>query len=193
MNESEQSRTRRRWINLAEIVAVAGVLIGAATLWLNFSEHRADENGKATEARAAAVVQLEGDPDDGGRVLKLSDSKHKIESIDVAFPHSLGRRHAPGADRAADRGGLDRRPVAGDDRWRPRRAGGPAAGADLGGLVGRRYPSFGSGDLRCRVADAGTAAARAGHCGWRASCCANMAAPPPRSRRCGRGSGPKRP
>ena len=37
---SEQAKTRRRWLTLAELVAVSGLLIGALTLWLNWSDKR---------------------------------------------------------------------------------------------------------------------------------------------------------
>ena len=42
---AEAAATRRRWITLAEVVAVAGVLIGALTLYTNWSDRRADEEG----------------------------------------------------------------------------------------------------------------------------------------------------
>ena len=65
MSESaDQARTRRRWITLAEFVAVAGLLIGAATLYLNWSDRREDRVEKiqaaAAEGKAKARVTLEG-------------------------------------------------------------------------------------------------------------------------------------
>ena len=44
---ADQARTRRRWITLAEVVAVAGVVIAALTLYLNVSDRRADRAERA--------------------------------------------------------------------------------------------------------------------------------------------------
>ena len=59
---ADQAATRRRWVTLAELVAVAGVLIAAATLYLNWSGRRADEAARAAQAtsteRARGVVTL---------------------------------------------------------------------------------------------------------------------------------------
>jgi predicted negative regulator of RcsB-dependent stress response len=49
----EAAETRRRWVTLAEVLAVAGVLIAALTLWSNWSERNAD---KAEKASAKAGV-----------------------------------------------------------------------------------------------------------------------------------------
>ena len=91
---AEQKRTRRRWINLAELVALAGVLIAALTLWSNWADRRADQQEKAAEkteaARAKSALLLDGVVEDDGRTLKLTDADHQVRSIDVRFPASLG-------------------------------------------------------------------------------------------------------
>lgn len=91
----DQKRTRRRWINLAELVAVAGVLIAALTLWNNWSERRAAEADKAGERQAAAQArgrfELRGTPDEGGDAIVLAhDSSHELHDVHVAFPTALG-------------------------------------------------------------------------------------------------------
>jgi hypothetical protein len=91
---AEAAATRRRWISLAEAVAVAGVLIGAITLFLNWSDRRAETADKVTaskiEAQAKAKVVLTGTASDDGRVLKLSDAAHDLQEATVAFPRPLG-------------------------------------------------------------------------------------------------------
>lgn len=91
---AESAATRRRWISLAEAVAVAGVLIGAITLFLNWSDRRAETTEKATasksEALAKAKVALTATASDGGRVLKLIDAGHDLQEATVAFPRTLG-------------------------------------------------------------------------------------------------------
>ncbi len=90
----EQRRTRRRWLTLAELVGVAGLVIAALSLWSNWSERRSDQQERAAEkaeiARAQGAVLLDGTVADGGRTLKLSDADHKITTVDVRFPASLG-------------------------------------------------------------------------------------------------------
>lgn len=94
MSESaEQARTRRRWISLAEFVAVAGLLIGALTLWSNWSDRRADEASKAAEqagaAREKARIELTASVEDDGKQLALKDERHDIADARVVFPTAL--------------------------------------------------------------------------------------------------------
>ena len=91
---AEQKRTRRRWLNLAELLAIAGVVIAALTLWSNWQDRRADQQEKVAEradaARVKSAVLLDGTVEDGGRRLKLVDADHPVRSIDVRFPAALG-------------------------------------------------------------------------------------------------------
>ncbi len=95
MSESaDQKRTRRRWINIAELVGVAGLIIAALGLWSNWSDRRADQRDRQAEraetTRARTAVLLDGTVKDGGRTLALADASQKIRSVDVRFPASLG-------------------------------------------------------------------------------------------------------
>lgn len=90
---ADQARTRRRWISLAEFVAVAGLLIGAATLYLNWSDRRQDQAKSAIETAEAskikAIVTLTGTVASGGRALTLSDPTHTVSEASVRFPTAL--------------------------------------------------------------------------------------------------------
>lgn len=95
MSETREERTRRRrWLSLAELVAVAGLLIGAASLYLTWSDKRDAQVEHAQEAASKAkverIVRLEGTVADGGNALTLADAAHKVETIDVRFPAALG-------------------------------------------------------------------------------------------------------
>lgn len=94
MKETADQATRRRWITLAELVAVAGVLIAALTLYLGWSDRRADEAARRAEAasstRARARVNLTGTVEGGGATLALKDAQHDLSELVVAFPHALG-------------------------------------------------------------------------------------------------------
>lgn len=90
----EQAAARRRWISLAEFVAVAGLLIGALTLYLNWSDRREDrlaaEGTKAEEARDRARIDLSASVENDGRALLVKDERHEVTDISVRFPSMLG-------------------------------------------------------------------------------------------------------
>jgi len=95
MEAAEAAATRRRWINLAEIVAVAGLLISGVALWNSYQERTGEETDKVT-ARKQALAQasnmvLRGTPDRGGERLSLApaDSEQTIQSQAIVFPTAL--------------------------------------------------------------------------------------------------------
>lgn len=89
----EQARTRRRWVSLAEIVAVAGLLIGAATLYLNWSDRREAKAEKAqaqaSESKVKTLVTLTGTVSAGGDTIALVDAAHTLSEATVRFPAAL--------------------------------------------------------------------------------------------------------
>ena len=94
MSESaEQAATRRRWISLAEIVAVSGVLIGALTLWMNWSQSRDSAREKAVAAAAANAAEarfaLHAEVANGGREVRLTDPVHELIDTSITFPAAL--------------------------------------------------------------------------------------------------------
>lgn len=92
VDRAEAAATRRRWVSLAEMVGVAGLVIAALGLWMTWSDRRADETAKqaeqATEAKVRTLVMLKATG--AGDRLTLSDAAHDVQSIDVTFPKSLG-------------------------------------------------------------------------------------------------------
>lgn len=95
--KAEAAATRRRWLTLAEIVAIAGVVIAGLTLWNNWqgreadqAEQRAAATQAASAARAGSVVTLTATPRHDGAELALKDPQHNIQSIEVRFPTALG-------------------------------------------------------------------------------------------------------
>jgi hypothetical protein len=105
----DAAATRRRWVSLAEIVAVAGLLIGALTLWMNWSDRRADQADKTAaqtaEAREKARVELAATVEDGGRTLALKDQRHDLSDAVVAFPRPLAiATQRPSGDPAIEAG-----------------------------------------------------------------------------------------
>lgn len=95
MTETTEERTRRRrWLSLAELVAVASVLIGALSLYLSWSDRRDTQAERAAEVasknKVERIVRLEGTVADDGDAIELADVTHKVETIDVRFPAALG-------------------------------------------------------------------------------------------------------
>ncbi|MEG3122522.1 hypothetical protein [Sphingomonas sp. GB1N7] len=92
VDRAEAAATRRRWVSLAELVGVAGLVIAALGLWMTWSDRRADVNAKqaerATEAKVRTLVMLKASGN--GDKLTLSDAAHDVQSIDVTFPKALG-------------------------------------------------------------------------------------------------------
>ena len=91
----EAAATRRRWINLAEIVAVAGLLISGVALWNSYQERTGEETDKVIAreralAQATAMV-LRGTPDREGERLSLApaDPAQTIQSQRIVFPTAL--------------------------------------------------------------------------------------------------------
>lgn len=105
---SEQRATRRRWINLAELVAVAGVVIAGLSLWLTWSGQReaaADKRvATVTEAHDKARFTPHGAVADGGRSVTLAgDADHDLRDVKVAFPTALGVAAQDAIGHAIDR------------------------------------------------------------------------------------------
>jgi hypothetical protein len=94
VERAEAAATRRRWITLAEVVGIAGLLIAALSLWMSWSDRRADQQEKqaekASETKVKTLVLLTATPEKDGKRLALKDSAHEVQSIDVRFPASLG-------------------------------------------------------------------------------------------------------
>lgn len=93
-DRAEAAAIRRRWITLGEIVAVAGLLLSAVALWMNWSDRQADQHErqveKASESKARAMVLLTGTPRDGGKRLVLGDATHALQGVEIVFPSTLG-------------------------------------------------------------------------------------------------------
>lgn len=95
--KAEAAATRRRWLTLAEIVAIAGVIIAGLTLWNNWQGREADQAQQraaaaqaASAARASSVVTLAATPHHDSEMLSLKDPQHNIQSIELRFPTALG-------------------------------------------------------------------------------------------------------
>jgi len=91
---AEAAATRRRWISLAELVGVAGLIIAAISLWMSWSDRRADVADKqaeqASESKARTLVTIAGMVSNDGDKISLSDANHPLHDVEVTFPKALG-------------------------------------------------------------------------------------------------------
>ena len=98
----ERARARRRWLTLAEVVAVTGVFIAGANFYANWADRRDQAALRSAEQRAddteRARVELIGTIGHGGKTLTLSDAHHDLSEAAIAFPQALriGAQHPAG-------------------------------------------------------------------------------------------------
>lgn len=110
---ADRAKSRRRLLTLAEFVAVAGLLVAALTLYLNWSQRRNDAADKAAAASAQrderARLDLTATVEGDGRRLVLRDPNHDLQDVTIDFPKKSGiGRQAPIGDPA-----IEAEPIAG--------------------------------------------------------------------------------
>ena len=82
-NSPEARAVRRRWINLGEFVAVAGLVISGLALWNSWSEGKADDKRPAVEEEAHTVpLALRGKVADDGKSMTVApvEASHSLDS-----------------------------------------------------------------------------------------------------------------
>ncbi|TPG14402.1 hypothetical protein [Sphingomonas oligophenolica] len=92
--KADRARSRRRWLTLAEIVAVTGVGIAGLNLYSNWAERRDSAAERSVEQSSAAQekarVELVGTVKHDGKELLLNDAHHDLSEATIAFPQALG-------------------------------------------------------------------------------------------------------
>lgn len=87
MADPTPAEQRRRWINIGEIVAVAGLTISGLALWNSWGR---DEPKPAVviQSQRAIPLALRGKVEDDGRALVLSpvESGHALDSLTLTAP-----------------------------------------------------------------------------------------------------------
>ena len=79
--------TRRRLINLGELIALAALIVSAAGVWIAWKSSNQDKPTKVVEQRSAIPLALRGTPDGDGRTLTImpADPSHALESLRVTI------------------------------------------------------------------------------------------------------------
>ena len=96
-DQAERRAIRRRWINVGEIAAVAGLIIAALSLYFGWSERRDDESQRRADKIAAQRSAAEQRShvglvatDADGDVLTFKGVACTLQSADISFPTALG-------------------------------------------------------------------------------------------------------
>jgi hypothetical protein len=88
--------TRRRWINLGELIAIAALIVSGTGVWIAWKSSNQDKPTRVVEQRSAVPLALRGTADSNGRTLTImpADPSHALESLTVtvkgASPIDLG-------------------------------------------------------------------------------------------------------
>jgi hypothetical protein len=94
--KKEAARVRRRWLNLGELLAIAGVVISGAALWNSYRERTNAEieqaHNEARTTRAAELLVLRATVEKEGNILTLSprDPTQTIQTQTISFPTAIG-------------------------------------------------------------------------------------------------------
>lgn len=78
-------RTRRRWINLGELIAFAALVVSALGVWIAWKSSNQDKTTRLVERRSAIPLALRGTIDADGRTLTImpADPSHGLEGLTV--------------------------------------------------------------------------------------------------------------
>jgi hypothetical protein len=84
MKETESERTRRRWITIGELIALAALIVSALGVWISWKS-RDEGPTRVVEQRQPIPLTLRGKADSGGRTLEISpvEDSHALQSLTV--------------------------------------------------------------------------------------------------------------
>ena len=80
-------QSRRRWINVGEIIALAALAVSAAGVWIAWRSTSEDKTTRVVEQHSAVPLALRGSVDSGGQTLTIvpADPSHALESLTVTI------------------------------------------------------------------------------------------------------------
>lgn len=89
MTESSEARSRRRWINFGELVALAALIVSAAGVWISWKSTAVeDKPTRVVEQKQAIPLTLRGIVQGQGRGLAITpvEQSHALESLRITLP-----------------------------------------------------------------------------------------------------------
>ncbi|MEO7240932.1 MAG: hypothetical protein ABIW16_05980 [Sphingomicrobium sp.] len=84
----EQARTRRRWVNLGEIIAIAALIVSALGLWRSWHSPDRPQAPVVVERQKPVALVLRGTADGDGKTLTIApvEPSHALESLTLTIP-----------------------------------------------------------------------------------------------------------
>jgi hypothetical protein len=81
------SQTRRRWITVGEVIALAALIVSAAGVWIAWKSSSEDKTTRVVEQRSSVPLALRGSVDSDGSTLTIvpADPSHALESLTVTI------------------------------------------------------------------------------------------------------------
>ena len=88
MSESSETRSRRRWIALGEVIAIAALIVSAIGVWIAWKSSSNDQPTRVVEQRQPIPLTLRGTVERDGRVLVIApvEQSHALESLTLTIP-----------------------------------------------------------------------------------------------------------
>ena len=80
-------KTRRRWINLGELIALGALIVSGLGVWIAWKGNGETKSAQVVEQRSAVPLALRGTVDSEGRTITLvpADPSHALESATVTI------------------------------------------------------------------------------------------------------------
>lgn len=80
-------QSRKRWINLGELIALAALIVSAVGVWIAWKSSNEDKPTRVVEQHSSVPLALKGSADDSGHTLTIvpADPAHSLESMTVAI------------------------------------------------------------------------------------------------------------
>jgi hypothetical protein len=80
-------KSRRRWINIGELIALAALIVSAVGVWIAWQGSKLDKPTRVVEQRAAIPLALRATADSDGRSLTImpADPSHALQSLKVSI------------------------------------------------------------------------------------------------------------
>src|SRR3954447_14824338 len=81
------SETRRRWINIGELIALAALIVSAAGVWISWKSSSEDKPSRIVEQRQSVPLTLRGTVQSNGQELTIVpvESTHGLQSLTVTI------------------------------------------------------------------------------------------------------------
>jgi hypothetical protein len=86
MSESDR-QTRRRWISLGELIALAALAVSALGVWIAWKSSSEDKATRIVEQRQSIPLTLRGSVEQDGRALVIApvEASHALESLTLTI------------------------------------------------------------------------------------------------------------